>query len=124
MDLKQAKVLITGGSSGIGYETAKLLVSKNASVIISARNEKNLKAAAKESGCIPLVADVSNEEEVVTMVQKTIRQLEGFNVLINNAAFGYFELLVNTDATRMRELFETNVIGAMLVARESAKYFI
>ena len=46
MNLQEAKVLITGGSSGLGYETARQLVSKGARVIISGRNKSNLAAAA------------------------------------------------------------------------------
>lgn len=124
MNLQEAKVLITGGSSGLGYETARQLVSKGARVIISGRNKSNLAAAASETGAIPFAGDVSKEEEVKAMIDFAIRQLDGFNVLINNAAFGYFDQLVNMDTEKVRALFDTNVIGAMMVARESAKHFI
>lgn len=124
MNLKDAKVLVTGGSSGIGYETAKQLIAKGATVAINGRNKSNLEAAAKELGALAIAADVSKEEEVMRMVESTIRNFGSFNVLINNAAFGHFELLVNMETEKMRRLLDTNIIGAMMVARESAKHFI
>jgi 3-oxoacyl-[acyl-carrier protein] reductase len=60
MDLKKASVLVTGGSCGIGYETARLLRERGARVAICARHADMLKEAAAQIGAIPIVADVSN----------------------------------------------------------------
>ncbi|MBK9730953.1 MAG: SDR family oxidoreductase [Chitinophagaceae bacterium] len=124
MNLNEAKVLITGGSSGLGYETAKQLLAKGAMVIINGRNKTNLEKAAKELGAVSMAGDVSKEEDVMRMIETTIKTFGSFNVLINNAAFGHFELLVNMNTEKMRQLYETNVLGAMMVARESARHFI
>jgi 3-oxoacyl-[acyl-carrier protein] reductase len=123
MNLKEAKVLITGGSSGLGYETAKLLVLAGAQVAICGRKEDTIQKAANEIGAIPLVADVSIEADVVRVVAEVIKQLGGYNVLINNAGFGHFAPLVDTELADMQRVFATNVFGAMLCARESARYF-
>jgi 3-oxoacyl-[acyl-carrier protein] reductase len=48
----------------------------------------------------------------------------GLNVLINNAGYGKFELLVDMDLDLFRDIIETNVFGAMYMARECAKYMI
>ena len=48
MDINNAKVLITGGSTGIGYETAKLLRSQGAQVVICGRHEESIQRAAQE----------------------------------------------------------------------------
>lgn len=123
MDLSEAKVLITGGSSGIGKETARQLVKKGAKVVICARQESRLNSAAKEIGAIPIHADIKNEDEVKALVSRAEREMGGYNVLINNAAYGYFSPLTEVDLTQLNDMFNTNVIGTILVARESAKIF-
>lgn len=109
---------------GIGWATAKLLISKGAQVVISGRNRKTLKLAADEVGAIPVVADVNKEEEVVKLVKTAVKKMDGLDVLINNAGFGYFELLQNIDTQKFKDILETNVVGAMLCGRECANYFI
>ncbi len=124
MNLKNAKALITGGSAGIGLETARLMISKGAKVAISARREDKLKAAAEEIGAVAIPGDVSNEEDVQRMVATTVKELGGYNVLINNAAFGLRAPLIEQDTKSFNRLFATNVTGAMMAGRESAKHFV
>ena len=123
MNIGDAKALITGGSAGIGKETARLLVEKGAKVVICGRSKDKLEAAAKEIGAVPVVADVSNEADVERLVASTVKELGGYNVLINNAGYGTFAPLVEQSTEDFNRLFATNVTGAMMVARESAKHF-
>lgn len=124
MDLRTAKVLVTGGSTGIGRATAKLLVERGARVVICSRREDALRQAAAETGATAVPADVSDEASVRRLVAAAVRELGGYNVLINNAGFGAYAPLVDTTVDKFRRVWETNVLGAMLVARESAPHFI
>lgn len=124
MNLQQAKVLVTGGSSGIGLETAKQLVLLGAQVAICGRDEARLHEAAKESGAFPIQGDVSREEDVKRIVETVIREFGDYNVLINNAAYGYFSKLADLSTEKFQELLATNVVGAMMTGRESVKHFV
>ena len=124
MNLQDAKVLITGGSSGIGYETAHRLKLAGASVCITGRNPEKLFKASTELGITRILADVSKEEDAIRAVQEAHAKMGGFNVLINNAGFGHFSSLENLNLEQFDSMWATNVRGAMLMAREAAKVFI
>ena len=124
MNLKDAKVLVTGGSSGIGRGVAELLVQRGAKVAISGRDEKRLRSVAAEIGATPVAGDVSREADAVRMVREAVDALGGYNVLVNNAGIGAFAPLLEITADDMRRVWETNVLGATLMARESARHFV
>jgi len=124
MDLSNAQALVTGGSSGIGKATAKAIIESGGKAVIAARGQERLEKAADEIGAIPIQCDVSREKDVVSLIKKTIEALDGYNVLINNAGYGEFSKLIDLSADDFEQQLKTNTIGAMMVARESAKYFI
>lgn len=124
MNIAKARVLVTGGSSGIGRATALALAERGARVAICGRNRAAVHEAAGEIGATPFVADVSREADVVALIPAVVKELGGYDVLINNAGFGRFAPLVDTTADDMRAVWETNVLGATLAARESARHFI
>lgn len=123
MDLAQAHVLVTGGSAGIGRATARLLAERGANVAICGRTEETLREAADAIGAVPIQADVGDEADVERLVRMVKDELGGYDTLINNAGIGAFGELVELDVADFRRVWETNVLGAMLVARASARHF-
>lgn len=115
---------MTGGSSGIGFETARLLAERGARVAICGRDAAKLEAAAKKIGAVAIHADVSVEADAIRLIKEAVRELGGYNVLVNNAGFGTFGSLLDLDLAEMQRVFATNVFGAMVVARESARHFV
>ena len=124
MNLKGATVLITGGSSGIGYAIAKTLGDAGAQIAITGREERRLKEAAASLNAFPIRADVSNEADVKRTYSEVLAKFGHLDVLVNNAGAGVFKTLVEMDKAKFEGVFATNVTGAMLMAREAAKHFI
>src|SRR5262249_14922262 len=115
MNLNNASILVTGGSSGIGLETARLLISQGAKVAICGRNLEGLDQRVAGGGALPFGADVSVEADVNRMVQTVIAEFGDYNALVNNAGYGYFAPLIEQALDQFNRLFLTNVTGAMLV---------
>jgi 3-oxoacyl-[acyl-carrier protein] reductase len=124
VELKSARVLVTGGSSGIGYGTAAALIGRGAKVAICGRDLEKLQRSASELGAAAIQADVSREDDVRRLIPRVREELGGYDVLINNAGFGSFATLPDVTLEEIQRLFATNVFGAMMVARESARWFI
>ena len=124
MNLNRATVLITGGSAGIGRAIAASLVDAGAEVAITGRDERKLTEAARSLNAHPIRADVASEPDVMRTYQEFIEKFGHLDVLVNNAGFGTFKALVDTDRASFEAVFRTNVTGAMLMAREAATHFV
>jgi 3-oxoacyl-[acyl-carrier protein] reductase len=123
MDLKNAVVLITGGSSGIGRATAQALAQAGARLAITGRNSEGLAEAARSLGVVGIHADVTNEADVLRTFQEVKEKLGDLDVLINNAGIGVLKELTDMDRASFDLVFATNVTGVMLMSREAAKLF-
>ena len=123
MDLKDKVVLVTGGSSGIGTAIAQALKEKGAKIIITGRNKEKLEDVAEENGFRGIQSDVSIEDNVMELFSIIKKEYGRLDALINNAGYGYFDLLENVDLERFNSVYNTNVAGAMLAAREASKIF-
>lgn len=124
MNIKEAKVLITGGSSGIGKALAALLKEKGAKVTICARHAEKVDKTVEELKIHGLAADVSNEEDVDTLVAYAKEKMNGINVLINNAGIGMFAPLTECSVEDLTSVWDINVKGAFLMGRACAKIFV
>ncbi len=122
MKISDSKVLVTGGSLGIGKATARMLVEQGARVVITGRGEERLKAAAAEIGAIPLVFDISDLEQIPAKATECLELLGGsIDVLVNNAGIGDFPILGEITAEHFDKVFRTNVYGLALLTQEMVK---
>lgn len=115
--LVQQKVIITGASSGIGFEAAIELATKGHQVIAIARSKEKLQNLKKiatdlnpEADILPVVFDILNDEEIA-LINFVKQQWGAFNILINNAGTLInkpFDQLTEFD---MAEMFQNNVLS-------------
>ena len=124
MKIEGARVLVTGGSRGIGRETARLLVERGAQVMICGRDVEVVMKTRKDLACAGMSVDVAKADQVERLVAATVQDLGGYDALVNNAAIGTFGGLLDTKAEDMERVWRVNVLGATLVAQASARHFV
>ena len=117
------KVLITGGSSGIGKATAKMLIQHGAIVSITGRDKEKLENVASEINAIPIHLDVSKYNSIAVKVLDAFHSMKGIDVLINNAGIGEFARLEDVKISQFEKIFSTNVFGLTMLTQEVAKFF-
>jgi NAD(P)-dependent dehydrogenase (short-subunit alcohol dehydrogenase family) len=121
-------LLVTGGSRGIGAETARLAAERGYAVCVNYRRNREaagaIVAAIAAAGGTALAvgADVAQEADVVRLFQTVDAELGPVAVLINNAGILERQTRVeHIDAPRLDRVFATNVRGAFLCAREAVR---
>ena len=103
-------ILLTGASSGIGYDTAVALAQQGHKVYAAARRVERMEPL-RQYGIVPLKMDVTDEASMQEGV-KTLLDAEGrIDVLINNAGYGYFGAVENVPMDDARNQLEVNVFG-------------
>jgi NAD(P)-dependent dehydrogenase (short-subunit alcohol dehydrogenase family) len=124
-------ILITGASRGIGRATSLLAGQRGWSVGINyLKDSASAKSAAAEveragGKAVAVAGDVSHENDVIAMFQATKQALGPLDGVVVNAGVGApSSRLVDMTVERMRQVFEVNVLGAYLVAREAARSMI
>lgn len=100
--------IVTGGNSGIGYATAKLLKEKKYDVTITGRSKERVEQAAAELGVKGVVADMSDLQQLKELSTKFD---DGLDVLVLNAAIAKFVPLALSDIEQFNEMIDTNVRG-------------
>jgi short-subunit dehydrogenase len=126
MDIKGKVVIVTGASSGIGEATARKFGSEGAKVILAARRVDKLQTLAQEinsmrTGAETLVvqADLSQLEDIKSMIMQTLEKFGRIDVLVNNAGFGRLDWLENLDPIKdIQAQIDVNVMGVIQTTRQ------
>lgn len=111
------RVLVTGASTGIGWESVKTLQSRGWSVLATARREERLAALAKETGCRAFAADLTDASHVEALAEWALK--DGVvDAVVNNAggALGTDSVL-EAKPPRWRRMYEINVMSALQVTQ-------
>ena len=103
-------VLVTGASSGIGYETAILLAKKGHKVYGAARRVERMEPL-RAFGVTPVILDVTSEDSMQACVSGILAAEGRLDVLVNNAGYGYFGAIENVPLEEARRQLEVNVFG-------------
>ncbi|HEY6774597.1 MAG TPA: SDR family oxidoreductase [Oxalicibacterium sp.] len=121
-------IIITGGSRGIGAETAALAASEGYAVCISYLHNRDAAEAVVESitrdggDAMAVRADVAIEADILNMFDKVDRQFGPLTALVNNAGILEKQMRVDQmDVARLQRIFTTNIVGSFVCAREAVK---
>ena len=125
MNLNHKTAIVTGGTKGIGGGIAEALIREGVSVCISARDQDEVDRAVKELNgskagrAMGLVCDVRRHDQVAALIDHTVKELGGLDILINNAGVGSFETVEQTSPEDFRAVLETNLFGVFYCCHEA-----
>lgn len=120
IDLRDRRILVTGASSGIGEDIARLLRESGAEPLLVGRNAERLDALASELDCRSLVMDITDEHQV----QQTLGGLPALDGLVNCAGISVLDSALTFKAKDLEQILHTNVVASAVVAREVARNMI
>ena len=116
-------VLVTGGARGIGKAVVEKFASLGYTIAInynsSEERANNLLSELTEKGvsAITIKADISNEEEVKSMIRTVVERFGKIDILVNNSAVNYDTLFQDKTTEQFRRTLDVNVIGTFIVSK-------
>ncbi|MCU0589616.1 MAG: SDR family oxidoreductase [Syntrophobacteraceae bacterium] len=130
--LSGKKAIVTGASSGIGYATALELARWGAAVVISGRRGDRLDNLAREIAAqggraLAVAGDASVEADIDRLFDAALAWADGgagVDILVANAGRGLAGGILDSDASRWREVYEINVLGTTHLLRRAARYMV
>lgn len=118
---KNKTILVTGASSGIGEAFAKQLATDGAKLLLSSRNAEKLEALKKQLSNaeqhLVLPIDVSNPENIKTVIAANQSLFDNIDVLINNAGISQRALTWEASHESERQIMETNFFGPIVLTK-------
>jgi short-subunit dehydrogenase len=115
---KRETALVTGASSGIGWEAAKMLAREGHPVIAAARRLDRLEALANEvEGITPKTVDLSNPEDVESFCRYLLELPEPVGILVNNAGYSIRGVMETQAIDAVERLFQVNVFALIRVTQ-------
>ena len=118
--LKGKTALITGGTTGIGFETAKQYIAEGARVIVTGRNEDRLNDAVAKLGenATAVRADVRSLADLDNLAQTVEQKFGHLDILFANAGIGYFTAIEDVDESLYDNQFDINVKGVFFTVQK------
>ncbi|HSI67445.1 MAG TPA: SDR family NAD(P)-dependent oxidoreductase [Planococcus sp. (in: firmicutes)] len=118
-------VVITGTSSGIGKGVAMQLAEEGANVVLAARRTKLIQELAEACGpnAMAVTTDVSKEEDIARLFERTMKAFEKIDVWINNAGIGTYGSFTETPLKDLNRTVEINFMGTVYGSHYALKQF-
>jgi NADP-dependent 3-hydroxy acid dehydrogenase YdfG len=121
--------LVTGASSGIGEATARQLARDGATVAVAARRVDRLEGLAKEIGdeggaALVIEADVTDQEQAIAAVERTVSELGRLDTLVNNAGVMLLGPIVGAPVEEWQRMVELNVLGLLYCSHAALPHLL
>jgi len=128
--LEAKRAMVTGASKGIGFAIAEALLSAGVNVVICGRNETHLEQAlerlrksAPGRRLAGTTANVARSADVKKLFEFSDKELDGLDILINNAGVGLFHAVDELTVEQWDQAIGTNLSGAFYCSREALQRF-
>ncbi len=120
------RVVIIGGTSGMGLTTAKVLLDEGARVLVTGRSQAGLESAQKElgQGAIVVSSDARSLTDIDSLASRVKSEFDTIDLLFVNAGFGQFAPLENTTEAIYDEMFNLNAKGPFFAVQKIAPLIV
>ena len=117
--------VVTGGSRGIGFEIAKMLLSHNAKVVICGRKKEGLDAAkealSRGNNLLAAQANVAKEADVENLFNMTLENFGQIDGLINNVGMNLITSVADAEYSLWQKIIESNLNGTFLCSKKAGQ---